>query len=42
MLWIYAVCALTLLVCLPFFMHYKKYMRYKLAWIRAVGSALPL
>ena len=31
MLWIYAVCALTLLVCLPFFMHYKKHMRYKLA-----------
>ena len=31
MLWMYAVCALTLLVCLPFFMHYKKALRYKLA-----------
>ena len=31
MLWIYAVCALTMLVCLPFFMHYKKLLRYKLA-----------
>jgi len=31
MLWMYAVCALTLLICLPFFMHYKKAMHYKLA-----------
>ena len=31
MLWMYAVCALTLLVCLPFFMHYKKALRYRLA-----------
>jgi len=31
MLWMYAVCALSLLVCLPFFMHYKKALRYKLA-----------
>ena len=31
MLWIYAVCALTLLICLPFFMHYKKELRYRLA-----------
>ena len=31
MLWTYAVCALTMLVCLPFFMHYKKQLRYKLA-----------
>ena len=31
MLWMYAVCALTLLICLPFFMHYKKALRYKLA-----------
>ena len=31
MLWILAVCALTLLVCLPFFMHYKQALRYKLA-----------
>ena len=31
MLWIYAVCALTLLVCLPFFMHYKKSLRNHLA-----------
>ena len=31
MLWMYAVCALTMLICLPFFMHYKKAMRYKLA-----------
>ena len=31
MLWMYAVCALTLLVCLPFFMYYKKALRYKLA-----------
>ncbi len=31
MLWMYAVCALTLFVCLPFFMHYKKALHYKLA-----------
>ena len=31
MLWMYAVCALTMLVCLPFFMHYKKALRYILA-----------
>lgn len=31
MLWMYAVCALTLFVCLPFFMHYKKALRYRLA-----------
>ena len=31
MLWMYAVCALTLFVCLPFFMHYKTALRYKLA-----------
>ena len=31
MLWTYAVCALTMLVCLPFFMHYKKILHYKLA-----------
>lgn len=31
MLWMYAVCALTMLICLPFFMHYKKALRYKLA-----------
>lgn len=31
MLWMYAVCALTMVVCLPFFMHYKKALRYRLA-----------
>ena len=31
MLWMYAVCALTMLICLPFFMHYKKALRYRLA-----------
>ncbi len=31
MLWIYAVCALTLFVCLPFFLYYKKTLRLKLA-----------
>jgi uncharacterized membrane protein YhhN len=31
MLWMYAVCGLTMLVCLPFFLHYKKALRYKLA-----------
>ena len=31
MLWMYAVCALTMVVCLPFFMHYKKELRYRLA-----------
>ena len=31
MLWVYAVCGLTMLICLPFFMHYKKALRYRLA-----------
>ena len=31
MLWMYAVCALALLVCLPCFMHYKGKLRYRLA-----------
>ena len=31
MLWIYAVSALCLFVCLPFFMHYKSILRYQLA-----------
>ena len=31
MLWKYAVCALTMFVCLPFFMHYKRSLRYRLA-----------
>lgn len=31
MLWMYAVCALCLFVCLPFFLHYKKSLRLKLA-----------
>ena len=31
MLWMYAVSALCLLICLPFFMHYKQALRYKLA-----------
>ena len=31
MLWVYAVCALCLFVCLPFFMYYKKSLRLKLA-----------
>ena len=31
MLWVYAVAALALLVCLPFYMHYKKSLRYRLA-----------
>ena len=35
----YAVCALTLLVCLPFFMHYKKALHYKLAAsFKALGT----
>ena len=39
MLWMYAVCALTLLVCLPFFMHYKKALHYKLAAsFKALGT----
>ena len=39
MLWVYAVCALTLLVCLPFFMHYKKALHYKLASsFKALGT----
>ena len=31
MLWGYAVCALTMFVCLPFFLYYKKSLRLKLA-----------
>ena len=31
MLWIAGVCALCMLVCLPFFLYYKKSLRYKLA-----------
>ena len=31
MLWIYAVPALCLFVCLPFFLHYKQILRYRLA-----------
>ena len=31
MLWIYAVPALCLFVCLPFFLHYKQLLRYRLA-----------
>ena len=31
MFWIYAVCALTLFVCLPCFMYYKRALRLKLA-----------
>ena len=31
MLWVYAVCALTMFVCLPFFLYYKKALRLKLA-----------
>lgn len=31
MLWMYSVCALTLFICLPCFMHYKKELRYRLA-----------
>ena len=31
MLWIYAVPALCLFVCLPFFLHYKQKLRYRLA-----------
>lgn len=31
MLWVYAVCALTMCVCLPFFLYYKKALRLKLA-----------
>ena len=34
MLWMYAVCALTMFVCLPFFMHYKRSLRYRLAALR--------
>jgi len=30
MLWMYAVCALAFLVCLPCFMHYKHALRYRL------------
>ena len=39
MLWMYAVCALSLLVCLPFYMHYKKALRYGLAVaFKALGT----
>ena len=31
MLWVFGVCGLCLLVCLPFFMYYKKALRYHLA-----------
>jgi len=31
MLWMYAVCALSMFVCLPFFLHYKRALRLKLA-----------
>ena len=31
MLWMYAVCALSMFVCLPFFLHYKSALRLKLA-----------
>ena len=31
MLWMYAVPALCLFVCLPFFLHYKQLLRYRLA-----------
>ena len=31
MLWIAGVCAICLLLCLPFFLHYKKNLRYRLA-----------
>lgn len=39
MLWMYAVCALTLFVCLPFFMYYKKTLHYRLAAaFKALGT----
>ena len=31
MLWMYAVCALSMFVCLPFFLYYKRALRMKLA-----------
>ena len=31
MLWIFAVCAISLLVCLPFYMYYKKSLKLRLA-----------
>ena len=31
MLWMYAVCALSMFICLPFFLYYKKALRMKLA-----------
>lgn len=31
MLWMFAVCALSMLVCLPFYMHYKRSLRLKLS-----------
>ena len=31
MLWMYAVCALSIFVCLPFFLYYKKALHMKLA-----------
>ena len=30
-MWVYAVCALALFVCLPFFLYYKRRLRYRLA-----------
>ena len=39
MLWMYAVSALCLLVCLPFFMHYKAALRYRLAAVyKSLGT----
>ena len=40
MLWIAGVCALCLFLCLPFFLHYKKNMRYKLAAAFKVSGTL--
>ena len=39
MLWMYAVSSLCLLVCLPFYMYYKKGLRYRLATaFKALGT----
>ena len=39
MVWMYAVCALSLFVCLPFFMYYKKALHYRLASVfKSLGT----
>ena len=40
MLWTAGVCALCMLVCLPFFLHYKRALRYRLAAAYKVSGTL--